>query len=166
MAVLAHWQHPRTDEDRRGSARHVLKLEVETAVQAGPGQHVLIHNLSPRGLLIETAADLWVGAEFELDVPEASDARARVLWRRGQFLGCEFLNPLPRSAVSAALLKNPGRSPEDQVDDEVMLSSGDRFQEAHALPTGTRLWIIIGLAVAAWAVIVGLVLAYRFLSAG
>jgi hypothetical protein len=48
-----------------------------------------------------------VGESFELELPEAGAVIARVVWQRGREFGCEFDTPVPKSAVSAALLRSP-----------------------------------------------------------
>lgn len=91
--------------DNRGAIRRSLSLEV----RASPtdASSALIRNLSERGLLIETEADLAIGDTIEVDLPEAGASDARIVWCEGSFFGCEFLAPVPRAAVSAALLLAP-----------------------------------------------------------
>ena len=96
----------------RGSTRRALRLEVYASSaqhEANPLKetNALIRNLSQRGLLIETTADLVVGEEIEVGLPEAGAAAARVIWTKGSFFGCEFLTPVSKAAVSAALLLAP-----------------------------------------------------------
>lgn len=92
--------------DSRGAARRSLNLEV-TATSPTDASSALIRNLSERGLLIETAAELAIGETIHVELPEAGTSEARVVWREGPFFGCEFLTPVSKAAVSAALLLAP-----------------------------------------------------------
>lgn len=97
--------------DNRGAVRRSLRLEVPASSprDASPENagSALIRNLSERGLLIETAADLAIGETIHVDLPEAGASEARIVWRDGPFFGCEFLRPVSKAAVSAALLLAP-----------------------------------------------------------
>lgn len=92
--------------DNRSATRRSLRLEVQ-ASSPNDVSSAFIHNLSERGLLIESATDLAIGEMIEVALPEAGACEARVIWSDGSFFGCEFLRPVPRAAVSAALLRAP-----------------------------------------------------------
>lgn len=91
--------------DTRRALRRSLQLEVKATSHGASS--ALIRNLSERGLLIETAADLAIGETLHVDLPEAGAVEARIVWRDGSFFGCEFLAPVSKAAVSAALLLAP-----------------------------------------------------------
>lgn len=91
--------------DNRGAVRRSLRLEVRASPK--DASTALIRNLSERGLLIETAADIAIGDTIHVDLPEAGVSEARIVWREGSFFGCQFLTPVSRAAVSAALLLAP-----------------------------------------------------------
>ena len=55
--------------------------------------------------MIETDAAFAVGETFILILPELGAAPARVVRNDGKRFGCEFLSPVPASAISAAMLK-------------------------------------------------------------
>ncbi|MCA1662372.1 MAG: PilZ domain-containing protein [Novosphingobium sp.] len=100
---------PKADE-RRGTARRSLRLEVEN--EAGDGHsRAIVRNLSETGLLLESATALAVDEELLVHLPEAGAVPARVIWARNPFFGCEFARPVSRSAVSAALLRSPADEP-------------------------------------------------------
>jgi len=92
--------------NRRGAARRSLKLEVH-ATSSRDATRALIRDLSVRGLLIETTADLAVGETIHVALPEAGATEARIVWATGAFFGCEFASPISKAAVSAALLLAP-----------------------------------------------------------
>lgn len=93
--------------DDRAAARRTLRLEVHASSSSPDAPIALIRNLSERGLLLETAAGLVIGETIQVDLPEAGASPARVVWTDGSFFGCEFIRPVSRAAVSAALLLAP-----------------------------------------------------------
>lgn len=85
-----------------------LNFTVDGNAAAGQeGTAVTLHNLSVTGALIETAAELSLGQDFIITLPEAGEVVACVVWTSGQLFGCRFHQPLPRSVLSAARLRNP-----------------------------------------------------------
>jgi hypothetical protein len=89
--------------DGRTAVRRNLRLGVQTNA-AGEVAMALIINISDTGLLIETAVPLAVGDLLHLDLPEASASTAKVVWRVNLRAGCEFVDCIPKAALSAALL--------------------------------------------------------------
>jgi hypothetical protein len=82
-----------------------LGLDVQASLWGPPD--VLILNLSLSGVLIDTAANLVVGETIQIELPEAGACPARIVWTEGNFFGCEFISPVSKAAVSAALLLAP-----------------------------------------------------------
>jgi hypothetical protein len=56
-------------------------------------------------MMIHTTAELDVGEVFQVELPEAGQVEACVVWRRMTLYGCEFRSRVSRGAVSAALLQ-------------------------------------------------------------
>lgn len=106
MAVAAQFDILATGNDQRGTTRHQMRLRVRGAPLAGEVADVLIHNLSPTGLLLESASQLAVGDEIVVELPEAASSTAKVVWASGQFFGCAFDHPLPAVVLSAAQLRS------------------------------------------------------------
>jgi hypothetical protein len=111
LPLLAEIRTNAPPAEGRSAARRTLRLEVPTTT-SHDRTNALIHNLSETGLLIETTAGLAVGDGLEVELPEAGVTAARVIWMRGEFVGCEFATRLPKAAVSAALLRAPVEPPE------------------------------------------------------
>jgi hypothetical protein len=65
--------------------------------------HVVIHNLSPEGLLIESRDELEIGAEVTLDISDFGRHAAHVIWRDGLFYDCQFVTPIPAAQVRSKL---------------------------------------------------------------
>lgn len=106
LPLLARLTTDARASDDRGALRRSLSLEVRTS-SPKDASSALIRNLSERGLLIETATDLAIGEKIHVVLPEAGASEARIIWRDGSFFGCEFLTPVSKAAVSAALLLAP-----------------------------------------------------------
>lgn len=136
MLVLAYLKPlDHAPAERRGAPRLAMTLGSEL----GPcGSSVKIRDLSSTGLLFETSADLAIGETIEVHLPEIGAARARVARSDGQLFGCQFEQPIPRAAVSAALLRS-------QPDPQPLQAAGDE----RAAPNKRR---IRGAVVAAVAV--------------
>jgi hypothetical protein len=114
MSVVARLEpSPDNVEDRRRAPR--MRLRLGAAV--GPaGSSALIHDISTKGLLLETTADI-ANDRVEVHLPHLAAAQARVVWSHGRFFGCEFSEPIPSAAVSAALLRSDPRLRPGQVEE-------------------------------------------------
>ncbi|MBO9695795.1 MAG: PilZ domain-containing protein [Sphingopyxis sp.] len=127
-SLLAHIAEPAQTTDRRRMRRRTLRLDVaarsETAESA-----IIIRNLSRTGLLIETGAAFAVGETFLLVLPELGAVAARVVRNDGGLFGCEFLSPVPASAISAAMLKAPH---EDEAGVAAEAAEPDEIDGLHA----------------------------------
>ena len=111
MPLFAHLESEKGKAERRSSLRR--KLRLEASPDATSGSRVVIHDLSERGMLLESAEPMAVGEILDLFIPEAGSAKAQVVWNSGLYFGCRFEKPLTSSAVSAALLRSPP-SPSDE----------------------------------------------------
>lgn len=151
MAQVGAFKTEMLAGEERDAGRHRLWLSAEAAAN-GNAAEVLIHNLSTNGLLIETALELELGEEFDLDLPHAGKTGAVVVWSSDSFYGCEFANPVSRAAVSAGILRSsPPASPLPLA--AVIPDNDDRPLGADASPALTprqKLAWIVGLAVACW----------------
>lgn len=94
----------------RSAERRKLHLSSEAhAIHAG-AISTTIRDLSETGMLLETTAALDVGMVIAVNLPETGATDATVVWSSGPFFGCEFLTPLRRAAISAAILRNAPQS--------------------------------------------------------
>lgn len=55
--------------------------------------------------MFETSADLATDEIVMVDLPFIGSSEARIVWRKEKSYGCEFLTPVSRTMVSAALLQ-------------------------------------------------------------
>lgn len=139
-------------QSQRGSSRLKLGLGVNLA---GSGEEVVVHDLSATGILIETGAKLRRSARIEVELPEVGATVARVVWRSGDFFGCEFARPIPKAVLSAALLRNPFDAPAVAQPSEISFDENEdagEFIDDRA-PFAVRLRVILGSAILLWALI-------------
>lgn len=127
-SLLAHIAEPVETADRRRMPRRTLRLDV-AARSATSEAAVVIRDLSRTGLLIETDAAFSLGETFLLVLPELGAAPARVVRADGRLFGCEFLTPVPASAISAALLK---ASHGDETEGDAGTSAAADFRELYS----------------------------------
>jgi hypothetical protein len=137
VAVAARLEFLPAEQDRRSGDRYALRLEAIGS--PSPDDRVLIHNLSPGGMLIETTVKLPIGGKLELSFDEsASDAI--IVWNTGSYYGCSFERPISRASLSAALLRSEALSPSNAVD-----------EQQSSIRRSIRLWVVVVLSLAAWA---------------
>jgi hypothetical protein len=91
------------DLDDRREARSRLWLDVPSDLDGAAVATVVIHDLSRSGLLVQVDADLAVGSEISVEIPEAGAVPAKIVWAGGSFFGCQFHAPISEVALSAAL---------------------------------------------------------------
>ena len=100
--------------DLRHAQRHTLRLAASTQTESG-ATNVLIHDLSENGLSFETGAVLNVGETVLVDLPFIGPTEGAIVWNDGSQFGCEFLEPISNSTLSAALLRAPGSPQNDNT---------------------------------------------------
>jgi hypothetical protein len=76
-------------------------------VLSDSGAEIIIHDISPTGLLIETSQKFSSGDTLIVDLPERGATSATVAWTSGRYFGCQFELSIPVATVSAALLRSP-----------------------------------------------------------
>ena len=113
MSTAVHAIAPLESENRRYAPRRALRLK---SAVSDRGIEVVIHDLSPTGLLLETSQPLISGETLFVDLPERGPTAASVVWSSGNFHGCAFEQSIPSAAISAALLRSPASVPAEGAD--------------------------------------------------
>lgn len=157
--------------EQRATNRRVLRLEAWAATPAGESG-IQIHNLSRTGMLVESSVGIPSGTAIEVEMPDGVRHRAEVIWNDADLFGCRFAKPLSQATLSAALLRAaPAAAPSANaapVAENAALAKlrqhwafePDQLDDSRSeLPLGTRLWAIIGLGLAAWAIPTALIAA-------
>ena len=110
MRLKARFDKPAPRGSRRGATRRPLRLTIQGTAGEKELADVLVHNLSATGALLQTSIELDVGTALDIELPEASTVRAKVVWKSGEFFGCQFPAPLSRAVLSAAQLSSDPES--------------------------------------------------------
>lgn len=99
--AVGHGQEPGQARDQR------LRLQLETsgALPSGEQANVMVHNISPSGMLLETSLPLAEGESLSVALPEGGAAIAQVVWASGMLFGCRFEERLSPGMLSAARLR-------------------------------------------------------------
>jgi transcriptional regulator with XRE-family HTH domain len=92
---------------QRSAPRRELLLETSGSLPGGVEANVTIHNISLAGLLIETREPLGEGDTLKVDLPDAGQVDARIVWASGQLYGCAFEQALGQGALAATQLRAP-----------------------------------------------------------
>jgi len=98
--------------DKRSSGRKTLRLTTVGTLPNRQAAQVLVHDLSPVGMLVESAEPLITGEIIAVELPRVGLREATVVWSSKNLYGCSFKESLPAAGVSAALLK---ASPSDKT---------------------------------------------------
>ncbi|WP_066560594.1 PilZ domain-containing protein [Croceicoccus bisphenolivorans] len=107
------------DAERRWNVRRDVDIATSARAEDGDGYAAYIRNLSENGLLIETKAPLGPRDTFEVSLPDYAECVAEVVWAKGDLKGCRFYAPIPKSVVSAAVLRSPVEGSSEQIYDEL-----------------------------------------------
>lgn len=113
MAEFARPLQAEIYKESRGARRRTLVLATDIE-SPETNAKALIHDLSESGLRIQTNAGLITGESLFVELPFIGSTETRIVWQDGTYFGCEFLTPISRGTVSAALL----RSTVDRTGDE------------------------------------------------
>ena len=142
--------------DPRAAVRRTLRLQVGARLSGGATE-AEIHNLSEKGLLVETAVKLATGEILHLDLKKAGVIEATVVWSRGRLFGCEFNAALPKRIVSAALLRSPNERPgRDDASPVVQIPAREDGHFNKEMDDSSLPVLVISLVVLILAAIVGI----------
>ena len=91
--------------DARGSARYIVHFT--TSVTGAPDDaRTIVHDLSETGLRLENLNGIDLGETLIVDLPYVGQVEARIVRSDSNINGAEFLTPISKAAVSAALLRS------------------------------------------------------------
>lgn len=110
MAILARLDESTTTAGRPREPRRKLRLETQGALPTGAAPKIVIHDISVTGLLIESPVTLSVDERIGIELPEAGDTWAKIIWASGRFFGCQFDAPVSPGVLSAVQLSSVARA--------------------------------------------------------
>lgn len=108
LPKVAQISSPASFFERRSTQRRIITLGFDTN-ETLRTTRILILNLSTTGLLLQTSADLKVGEQLEIEMPQAGLVNAKITRRTDDHFGAVFDAPITQVAVSAVLLASPAR---------------------------------------------------------
>jgi hypothetical protein len=102
--ALAAKLGPLGDSSGRQAERSRLMLDASLgAADADESIDVVVHDISARGFLAQTAARLPVGSDVWLELAGIGRVSAKVRWRGSSTMGCEFETPISSEALADAV---------------------------------------------------------------
>lgn len=151
MAIAAHLYR-----DSRWADRHSVEIDATLRDPAWSPVDVIVEDLSDSGFRVLAATELPIGAEIGLGLSGVGLRPARVVRHAGNpyVYGCEFLSPLTKVELQAAIEATPL--------DPIALPFAARAPDvatqeaAERLPLPTRMLVIAAAAVGAWALLISL----------
>lgn len=105
MALKAHFDDTTDHDGQRREQRRALQLETSGTLPGGMEANVTVHNISAAGLLLETDVPLQVGERFAIDLLDAGEVEAEIVWVSDQLYGCAFEQALGQGALAATQLR-------------------------------------------------------------
>lgn len=106
MALKAHIDpDPIQGDSQRRAQRRSLLLETSGVLPGRVEANVTVHNISAAGLLLETSIALDVGDGLAIDLPQAGQVDAVVVWSSHRLYGCAFERALGPGALAATQLR-------------------------------------------------------------
>jgi hypothetical protein len=138
--------------DGRWAERHPLERDATLRDPDWSPIDVTVEDLSEGGFRVTASTELAIGAEIGLGLAGIGMRQARVVRRTKSLYGCEFLVPLTNSELRAALA-GPPTAPIALPFDAPALEAEEHPER---LPLLMRALAIVGGAVLAWAIVLGL----------
>lgn len=119
MVSIVEFGSGAREPHRFRASRHPVRLRSVIAGQDEDETKAYILNISSIGALLQVDRELESGEHVSLSLPEAGNCIAEVTWADGRLYGCKFSEPIPRQAVSAALLKSDARQRQGETVDKL-----------------------------------------------
>jgi transcriptional regulator with XRE-family HTH domain len=104
MAILAQLDESTATAGRPREPRRKLRLEAQGALPSGAAPRIVVHDISLTGLLIESPVAISIDERLSIELPQAGDTWAKVIWASGRFFGCQFDAPVSAGVLSAVQL--------------------------------------------------------------
>ena len=151
--------------ESRTALRRELRLRVQGRLPSGD-EEVLLINISQAGVLVQSVAPLAEGETFTITLPGSEPVAATVVWARQGYAGCRFTRQLSPEEINRALLRSDIAHPDEMelLRERVEAArydeagkydeAGDLGPPASVIPSGQRVQLIPGLAVASWVLLI------------
>ena len=100
---------PAPELTSRKSERVSLEMGAGLRQRGGTGVSIQIVDLSTDGFRASTHLQLAKGTDVWLRLPGLEPYQARVMWAKGNFIGCAFERPLHPAVLDMIVKKKTGR---------------------------------------------------------
>lgn len=158
MRMFAHVMNSEENVNRRRTARRSLVLDAVAHKDEDQLSDIVIHNLSQTGLLMETSASFEVGEIFYLHLPEVGATPAQVRRKDNGRYGCEFLAPVGKVVLSAAILRSAFEMPKNEMEQLAAVKvAAKRFFSEQVMPVNQKATPVVYAMSAAFAGLVAAV---------
>ncbi len=120
--------------DKRGSPRRTICLTADVG-SISDQSRARINDLSETGLKITSATAFEKGETVVVELPLVGTVEARIVWTAGNSCGAEFLIPVSKATISAALLRSQHLSPasgNETAISEVVIGTNPSLEEIAA----------------------------------
>jgi PilZ domain len=107
LSVAAESPHDRPKG--RASERVPIEIGAGLRQRGASGVSVLVMDLSTHGFRASTHLTLPEGADVWLRLPGLEACHAKVVWSRGQYIGCAFERPLHPAVLEMIVRKSKGK---------------------------------------------------------
>jgi hypothetical protein len=97
--------------DGRKAERRIVNLAAALREAGAKTAQVVVLDLSAGGFKAEADDEIGEGGEVWLKLPGFETKRSRVIWRKGQEIGCEFETPLHDHEIQLIVAPAPRRIP-------------------------------------------------------
>ena len=102
----------------RGSLRHIVRFNA--SVVGSDETRAIVHDLSETGMKLECLNPIPLGETFIVDLPFLGQIEACVVRHEANICGVEFLTPLSKATVSAAILHSHPAPPAAKGEGEIV----------------------------------------------
>lgn len=108
-----------SENERRSETRRHLLFATSARGEDGQSQPVLVRDISARGLLLETEDGVTLDRVVSVNLPEAGDVEAHVIWQGDKLAGCRLDSHLSQPTIDAVRAKGEAAHAErpEQADD-------------------------------------------------
>ena len=103
--------------ERRSEERRHLLFATTARGEDGEDQPVLVRDISARGLLLETEEAAVLDKTIVVDLPEAGEVEAHVIWQGDKLAGCRLETHLTQATIDAVRAKGEAAHAERPVSD-------------------------------------------------
>ncbi len=149
-------------DEGRDSPRKTLRLLTAGKVRQAELQ-LEMYNISHTGFLAKVTGDLQIGQILDVELTAGNSRKATPVWLNEGLAGFTFLEPISSAMISSAFLRGDFTQTvgsAEEVAEPAVSRLSDPWIDASSpkkFSLGARLLILMGLALASWAGVIGVI---------